>query len=111
HNNLLPAGWLVFGYLLQTLGELLLSPVGLSMITVLVPKHLVGRMMGVWFFALAVSFALGGAVANLAAIPDNIDKSASLAIYNHSFLLIGSISLVLTAMCFMLVPFLNRLMR
>ncbi len=58
-NGLIPSGWLAASYLLQTIGELLLSPVGLSMITLLIPKHLVGMMMGVWFFAQAASFALG----------------------------------------------------
>ncbi|MFT3741247.1 MAG: oligopeptide:H+ symporter [Gammaproteobacteria bacterium] len=109
HNNLLPASWLVMNYFLQTIGELLLSPVGLSMITILVPKHLVGRMMGVWFFAQAASFALGGAVANLAAIPDTLDKALSLQIYYHAFWVFGLISLVLTVISFLLVPFLKRL--
>ena len=41
--------WLVTSYFLETVGELLLSPIGLAMVTKLSPRHLVGMMMGVWF--------------------------------------------------------------
>lgn len=111
-QGMLPAGWLVGSYLLQTIGELLISPVGLSMITVLIPKHLVGMMMGVWFFAQAASFAIGGSLANLAAIPENIpNRLASMAIYNHAFMIFGIISLALAAISFSLLPFLKRLIK
>lgn len=52
--------WVVLSYLLQSIGELLLSPVGLSMITELSPLAMVGLMMGAWFFASAVANALAG---------------------------------------------------
>ena len=103
------AWWLVISYFLQTIGELLLSPVGLSMITLLVPKRLVGMMMGVWFFAQAASFAFGGSIANMAAIPNNLTKLQSLAVYNHAFLLFGMISIGLVIVSFALVPFLKKL--
>ncbi len=108
-QGMIPAEWLAFSYLLQTIGELLLSPVGLAMITLLTPKHLVGLMMGVWFFAQAASFALGGTLANLAAVPDNIDKITSMHIYNHAFFLFGVMALGLTVISFALIPLLKRL--
>ena len=43
---------LVFLYLLHTTGELFLSPIGLSMVTKLAPKHIVGTAMGGWFSEL-----------------------------------------------------------
>jgi POT family proton-dependent oligopeptide transporter len=52
--------WLVGLYFLQMVGELCLSPVGLSMVTKLAPKHLVGLMMGVWFFATAMGNYVAG---------------------------------------------------
>lgn len=109
-QGLVPSAWLVYSYLLQTLGELLISPVGLSMITVLVPKRLVGMMMGVWLFAQAAAFAIAGYLANLAAIPDSItNRIESLHIYNHAFILFGIFSLVLAAISFALLPVLRRL--
>jgi len=55
--------WLIGLYLLQCLGELCLSPVGLSMVTKLSPARLVGLMMGVWFFATAMGNYVAGWVA------------------------------------------------
>ncbi|MEQ8423765.1 MAG: peptide MFS transporter, partial [Cyclobacteriaceae bacterium] len=55
------SGWLIFTYLLHTFGEILLYPVGLSAMTKLSPKKLVGQMMGLWF----MSIALGNRVAGL----------------------------------------------
>ncbi len=52
--------WLVAVYFFQTLGELCLSPVGLSTVTKLSPARMVGLMMGVWFLALSIgNFAAG----------------------------------------------------
>ena len=48
-NQVLPT-WLIFTYLFHTMGELALSPVGLSATTKLAPKRYVGQMMGIWFF-------------------------------------------------------------
>src|SRR6266542_3700368 len=55
--------WLIVTYLLHTVGELCLSPVGLSSVTMLSPKRLVGQMMGTWFMGTA----LGNLIAGLAA--------------------------------------------
>jgi POT family proton-dependent oligopeptide transporter len=52
--------WLVLSYLLQTLGELCLSPVGLSAMSTLAPARIAGLVMGVWFLALAVGNYLAG---------------------------------------------------
>jgi proton-dependent oligopeptide transporter, POT family len=52
--------WLVASYLLQTLGELCLSPVGLSAMSTLAPARIAGLVMGVWFLALSVGNYLAG---------------------------------------------------
>jgi POT family proton-dependent oligopeptide transporter len=54
--------WLTGSYLLQTLGELSLSPVGLSSMTKLSPRRFVGQMMGVWFLATALGNLIAGLV-------------------------------------------------
>ncbi len=103
--------WLCASYLLQTIAELLISPIGLAMITVLSPKHLVGMMMGVWFFSQAVSFALGGTLANIAAVPLHLSAEASLPIYAHAFMVYGIISLPMALISFALIPFLTRMIK
>jgi proton-dependent oligopeptide transporter, POT family len=55
--------WLILTYLLHTMGELCLSPVGLSAVTKLSPKKLVGQMMGVWFMSVAFGNLIAGLIA------------------------------------------------
>jgi proton-dependent oligopeptide transporter, POT family len=52
--------WLVATYLLHTIGELLLSPVGLSYMSKLAPPRFVGQVMGLWFLSLALGGNLAG---------------------------------------------------
>ena len=54
------AMWLVASYFFQTVGELCLSPVGLSSMTKLSPRKYVGQMMGIWFLASSIGNLLGG---------------------------------------------------
>ena len=62
NTKVLPT-WLIFTYLFHTTGELCVSPIGLSAVTKLAPKRLVGQLMGVWFMATA----FGNLIAGLAA--------------------------------------------
>jgi proton-dependent oligopeptide transporter, POT family len=61
-NSVLPT-WLVLTYLFHTMGELALSPVGLSAMTTLAPRRFVGQMMGMWFLCTALGSAVAGLVA------------------------------------------------
>jgi len=54
--------WLTATYFLHTIGELVLSPVGLSAMTILAPARIAGLMMGVWFLAASVGNFIGGRV-------------------------------------------------
>ncbi|MSR75636.1 MAG: MFS transporter [Planctomycetes bacterium] len=60
--------WLLLGYLLQTTGELCLSPVGLSMVTKLSPAKMVSTVMGGWFLAMAFSNFLAAQIAALTGV-------------------------------------------
>ena len=62
HGRVSPM-WLIGLYFLQMVGELCLSPVGLSMVTKLSPPRIVGLMMGVWFLANWAANLVGGYVA------------------------------------------------
>ncbi len=57
--------WMVIYYLVITVGELCLSPMGLSLVTKLSPKRLVGLMMGGWFLATSVGNKLSGFISGL----------------------------------------------
>jgi proton-dependent oligopeptide transporter, POT family len=75
HGSKVMPSWLIFTYLLHTFGELCLSPVGLSYVTKLSPRRLVGQMMGIWFLSLSLGNLAAGLLAgeidvnNLAAMP------------------------------------------
>ncbi|QSQ16616.1 peptide MFS transporter [Myxococcus landrumensis] len=56
------AHWVILAYLFHTMGELCLSPVGLSMVTKVAPHRIVSAMMGVWFLANAAANKLSGKI-------------------------------------------------
>ncbi|WP_338376897.1 peptide MFS transporter [uncultured Flavobacterium sp.] len=61
--------WLILAYLFHTLGELFLSPVGLSYVSKLVPARMIGFMFGMWYLAIAIgnklAAVLGGQIENI----------------------------------------------
>jgi len=65
HNTLVSPWWLIGLYFLHTIGELCLSPVGLSIVTKLAPQRIVGAMMGLWFLSIAVGNKLAGMAGGL----------------------------------------------
>jgi POT family proton-dependent oligopeptide transporter len=95
--------WLVGLFFLQTTGELLLSPVGLSTMTKLAPERLVGLVMGIWFLAAALGNKLAGVLAGEFK-SENPEQLASF--FWHQALTVGAATLVLLA----LVPWVKRLM-
>jgi POT family proton-dependent oligopeptide transporter len=95
--------WIVGMFFLQTVGELCLSPVGLSVMTKLSPGNLQGLMLGVWFLAAALGNKLAGILAGSFTSTDP-------AALGHFFLVeaawTGAAALSLLA----LVPWIRRLM-
>jgi len=78
--------WVFFSYLLITIGELLLSPIGLSAVTMLAPTNLIGMMMGIWFVATGFGGIFAGWIAKLSSVPDSAQTVAQkLAIYQNAF--------------------------
>lgn len=70
--------WLILAYLLHTLGELCVSPVGLSYVSKLAPMKLVGLMFGIWFGATAIANYLAGWTGSLI---DKISETYSLSTF------------------------------
>ncbi len=68
--------WLIAAYFLHTMGELCLSPIGLSYVSKLSPKRFVGLMFGVWFFAAFIGNLLSGYTASSI---DALNKSMGLS--------------------------------
>jgi POT family proton-dependent oligopeptide transporter len=113
-SGMVPLIFLVFMYLFHTMGELSLSPVGLSMITKLSPKRMVGFVMGVWFLSISLANKLAGMIGELTASEDLGDSPTAvqtLEVYSSTYLIwgvavVGGAALVLI----FLVPTLRRWM-
>jgi POT family proton-dependent oligopeptide transporter len=84
--------WLVGSYFFQTIGELCLSPVGLSSMTKLSPRKYVGQMMGIWFLASAVGNLIGGLVGGNVD-PEKLDQMPRLFILTAASLIISALVL------------------
>ncbi|MGD9021106.1 MAG: oligopeptide:H+ symporter [Lysobacterales bacterium] len=105
------SSWLmVWGYGAISLGELLVSALGLAMISRYVPARMGGFMMGAYFVASGVSQYLGGLVATFAAVPRDItDPLQTLPIYTGLFNKLGVAALVCTAIAIAVLPLMNKL--
>lgn len=102
--------WVVLSYLLITIGELLLSPIGLSMVTVLSPPNLVGMMMGVWFVALGLGGKLAGVIAKIASIPQGVtNHQIMLDYYSNAFLKYAWLGIGVGVIILLITPFLRKM--
>ncbi|SAL44482.1 amino acid/peptide transporter [Caballeronia concitans] len=104
--------FMVAGYGLYSLGELLVSGLGLAMIARYVPARMGGFMMGAYFVATGVSQYLGSVVANLARMPSgNLDPLQSLPLYTHLFVWLGWLATGGAVVAIVLLPLLGKLSR
>jgi proton-dependent oligopeptide transporter, POT family len=92
--------WLVGVYFLHTIGELCLSPVGLSTVTKLAPSRIAGAMMGLWFLSIAVGNKMAGWVAGF------FDRLALQDLFGR----VALVTFVATAILLALTPPIKRLM-
>jgi len=94
--------WLITSYGVVTIGELLLSPMGLSLVSKLSPVRITSLMMGGWFLATSIGNKLSGV---LATMWDNYSHKAGFFWLNFGLLLVAAI------MCFAMLKWLNRIMK
>lgn len=103
--------WLVASYLLQSVGELMVSALGVAMVAELVPAKITGFVMGMWFLTSAAAAFIGAYVATFAALPKDLPGGIeSLMIYTNVFASIGLVSLALALLMWIISPLLTRLM-
>jgi len=83
--------WLVITYFFQSTGELLISALGLSMVTTLFPRKMSGFALGMWALTTMVAAPIGGFVGALTAPAKGVvfTKVESVAVYGHVFLMLG----------------------
>ena len=96
--------WLVFAYMFNTMGELCLSPVGLSYVSKLVPARMIAFMFGVWYLAVAIGHKLA---AVLGGQIENITREYSLSTF---FLIFTIVPAVAGVLIILINPFVKKLM-
>lgn len=96
--------WLILAYLFHTLGELCLSPVGLSYVSKLVPARMIALMFGMWYLAIAIGNKLAAVVGGQI---ENITEEYSLSTF---FLIFTIVPTVAGLLILLLNPVLKKLM-
>jgi POT family proton-dependent oligopeptide transporter len=96
--------WLVLAYLFHTLGELCLSPVGLSYVSKLVPARMIAFMFGMWYLAIAIGNKLAAVIGGQI---EHITQEYSLSVF---FLIFTIVPLVAGLLILVLNPLLKKLM-
>ncbi len=105
-NNLIPLWPLAACYVLHTIGELCLSPIGLSMVSKLIPASLAGFAFGGWFLSTAIGNNFSGIIAGSMSGETGMTVASALSGFSFSFWLLAAGGILL----FILAPFINKLM-
>ncbi len=116
-DGITPFVFIVILYLLNTTGELFLSPVGLSMVTKLAPAKATGMVMGAWFLSISAANFVAGQIAALtgeveerAADAPPLHPTETLPLYQDVYLNSAYVILAATALLILLVPLLKKWM-
>lgn len=96
--------WLILVYLFHTMGELCISPVGLSYVSKLVPARMIAMMFGIWY--LAVAIGMKGA----AKFGENIDKVANENGISYFFWMLTFVSIAVGVLSIVMSPIIKKLM-
>ncbi|TRZ43247.1 peptide MFS transporter [Robertkochia solimangrovi] len=96
--------WLILVYLFHTMGELCISPVGLSYVSKLVPARMIAFMFGIWYLAVAIGMKGAGKFG------ENIDKIANTEGISYFFWMLTIVSVVIGLLSIIFQPVIKKLM-
>jgi len=102
-------GWLFASYVLQSIGELLIMPIGYAMIGKLAPKQYQGIMMGSWMLVTGLASLFAGDFSGMIPEPTGTTTAATNPQYANLFAALGAGSLVVGIALLVLIPFLRKL--
>jgi POT family proton-dependent oligopeptide transporter len=110
-TGIVSGNWLVLSYGLQSVGELFVSALGLSLVARYIPTRYTGFTMGLWLISTSIAGILGGQVAALGSVPAGIsnDPILSAPIYSSLFLKIGVVTTIIAVIMFAFVPALKKI--
>lgn len=111
-TNLINPLWIFAAYLLITIGELLISPIGLSAVTTLSPANLMGLMMGIWFVATGFGGIFAGIIAKFSSVPASaVTLGQKLEVYQSAFLTYAYFAFVVAILLFFLHLVMQRVLK
>ena len=96
--------WLILVFLFHTMGELCISPVGLSYVSKLVPARMIALMFGIWYLAVAIGMKGAGIFG------ENIDKIADEHGLSYFFWILTIISVIIALLSIVMSPIIKKLM-
>jgi len=112
-NGMVPFAYLFIMYFIISIGELFMSPVGLSKITDLSPKRIVAFMMGIWFLSSSYAFQIVGFISKQLAIEStdaDVGGLDTLAVYTDGFGLIAQYALGAGVVVLIFGPLMKKLL-
>jgi POT family proton-dependent oligopeptide transporter len=104
--GMIPFWTLFMVYVIQSVGELCLSPIGLSMVTKLAPLRLVGLGMGGWFLSTGIGNNLSGIFASEVSGEGGMTVASALSGYTFGFYVLVGVGILL----FLIAPLIQKLM-
>jgi proton-dependent oligopeptide transporter, POT family len=109
-SGLIAVSWIVLSYLLQTLAELMIGPVGFAMVGQLVPDKMEGFMMGIWELSSGIAGAISGYLANMTSTPGKaLTPLQSNPTYAHAFAYFAYGSIIIGILMIAFVPVISRM--
>jgi POT family proton-dependent oligopeptide transporter len=111
-NGLINFNWIIFSYILQSLGELCISPIGYAMIGQLIPEKIQNIMMGTWMMIIGVAAVFSNMFFKMAIIGiKSIDPNITNSNFFTTFSVLGISTIIIGFILLFLVPFLHKLIK
>lgn len=113
-NGMASPWWMLLTYLFQSIGELLISGLGLAMVAQLCPSDRSGFVMGIWFLSSMLAGPIGAWVGAMTTHPTNVEHVsaiASMQLYCSVFLSIGMVAGFIAVLMWLMRPALNRVLK
>jgi POT family proton-dependent oligopeptide transporter len=103
--------WILASFILQSIGELFISPIGYAMIGQLAPMRMQGLMMGTWLMITGVAATLSDYFSKMALNVDgaSINPMTTNASFSHTFMILGWASIIVGILLFIALPVMSRL--
>jgi POT family proton-dependent oligopeptide transporter len=102
--------WILASFILQSIGELFISPIGYAMIGQLAPMRMQGLMMGTWLMITGVAATLSDYFSKMAlSVGNATDPITTNASFSHTFMILGWASIIAGILLFIALPVMSRL--